>query len=85
MVGERIDRKNLVMSGAVLFIGSMILLAFAKGVPAAGTMYVLAVVGYFFFVFNMYSYTANSYPTRIRAVGVGATDGLGHIGSTASP
>ena len=84
-LGERIDRKYLVASGAVVFIISVALLYAGTNVATGAISYVLGLTGMSFFFLNLYSYTANSYPTRIRAAGVGATDGLGHIGSLLSP
>ena len=37
------------------------------------------------FVTNLYNYTASAYPTRVRAVGTGWTDGVGHGGAVAGP
>jgi MFS family permease len=36
-------------------------------------------------LFNLYNYTAASYPTRLRATGVGLTDGVGHLGAVFGP
>jgi len=41
--------------------------------------------GAYLWIFNMYTYTAVAYPTRIRSVGTGWTDGFGHVGSIVSP
>jgi putative MFS transporter len=84
-LGERVDRKFLVAAGAAVFIVSVALLYAGSDVAIGAISYILATAGLSFFFLNMYSYTANSYPTRIRAAGVGATDGLGHIGSLLSP
>ncbi|HEY1933412.1 MAG TPA: hypothetical protein VGG99_15475 [Acetobacteraceae bacterium] len=35
--------------------------------------------------FNLYNYTAASYPTRLRATGMGLTDGVGHLGAIFGP
>jgi hypothetical protein len=35
------------------------------------------------FLFNLYNYTAVSFPTRIRSVAFAWTDGLGHLGAWA--
>jgi putative MFS transporter len=84
-LGERVDRKYLIAAGAVLFTVSVALLYTGTGITSGALFYVLSVTGESFFFLNLYSYTANSYPTRIRAAGVGATDGLGHVGSVLSP
>src|SRR6516162_8270923 len=41
--------------------------------------------GGYLWLFNMYTYTAVAYPTGIRSVGTGWTDGFGHVGSMISP
>ncbi len=84
-VGDRIDRKFLVVIGAAIFGVSAIILWAGHGLALSAIFYIFTFVGPSFFFMNMYQYTAASYPTRIRAAGIGATDGLGHIGSVASP
>ena len=37
------------------------------------------------FTTNLYNYTVTAYPTRVRAVGTGWTDGVGHAGAVAGP
>jgi MFS family permease len=37
------------------------------------------------FIANLYNYTASAYPTRVRSVGTGGTDGVGHAGAVAGP
>ena len=37
------------------------------------------------FITNLYNYTASAYPTRVRSVGTGWTDGVGHAGAVAGP
>jgi MFS family permease len=85
LLGERVDRKFLLAAGAGLFTVSIVLLYFGTGVAAGAVFSSLAAAGEAFFFLNLYSYTANSYPTRIRSAGVGATDGLGHLGAILSP
>jgi len=46
---------------------------------------IFASAGIYLWLFNMYTYTAVAYPTRIRSVGTGWTDGFGHVGSIVSP
>jgi len=46
---------------------------------------ILVNAGGYLWLFNMYTYTAVAYPTGIRSVGTGWTDGFGHIGSMISP
>jgi MFS transporter, putative metabolite:H+ symporter len=39
----------------------------------------------FLWLFNMYNYTSAAYPTRLRSVGTGWTDGVGHLGTLLGP
>lgn len=88
-LNERFERRMLILTGALLgslglclvfvvsqYLHNVILLAVVNSfVPA----------GMYLWLSNMYTYTAVAYPTRIRAVGTGWTDGFGHLGSMASP
>ncbi len=85
LIGEAVERRTSIVAAAVLFCGAMFALYFTHGVVA---VYVLSAVAWgtmTVWLFNMYNYTASSYPTRLRATGVGLTDGLGHLGSIFGP
>ncbi|MFL5254915.1 MAG: MFS transporter [Rhodopila sp.] len=85
LIGEAVERRTSIVVSAVLFCGAMFVLYFNHGLVAA---YVLSAVAWgtmTVWLFNMYNYTASSYPTRLRATGVGLTDGLGHLGSVFGP
>ena len=85
LLGEAIERRLTVVVSAVLFSAAMCLLYFNHSILAA---YVLSAVTWgsmTVWLFNMYNYTAAAYPTRLRATGVGLTDGLGHLGSIFGP
>lgn len=88
-LNERFERKALILAGAVIASVGLALVFVATHI--LHSFLVLAVVnilppaGLYLWLFNMYTYTAVAYPTRIRAVGTGWTDGFGHLGSMASP
>ena len=85
LIGEAVERRTTIVAAAVVFCVSMTALFFNHTVLAA---YVLSAVSWgamTVWLFNMYNYTAASYPTRLRASGVGLTDGLGHLGSIFGP
>ncbi len=85
LIGEAVERRTSIVASAVLFCVAMFLLYFNHGVAA---VYVLSAIAWgtmTVWLFNMYNYTASSYPTRLRATGVGLTDGLGHLGSIFGP
>ena len=86
VLNERIERKTLVfVCGVFMCIGGAMIFAD----PHSFTVLVIAAAilsaGLFGFLCNMYNYTATAYPTRLRAVGVGWTDGVGHVGAIAGP
>ncbi len=85
LIGEAVERRTSIVASAILFCAAMSALYFNHGLLAA---YVLSAVAWGMmtvWLFNMYNYTASAYPTRLRATGVGLTDGLGHLGSIFGP
>ena len=43
--------------------------------------YSLTIVGVTLWLWSMYVYIPQNYPTRMRALGTGWTDGIGHLGA----
>jgi MFS family permease len=84
-VGERVERKTIIVAGCVIYLIGGILLVFVHGVSLPFTCAVIMQLGEYIFFMNLYSYTALSYPTRLRSAGTGWTDGIGHCGSALSP
>lgn len=81
LLGERVERKTVVLGAAIVNAAGLWALFLVHTVW-------MAFVGVFFgwgaesvFLFNLYNYTANAFPTRVRSVGTGWTDGIGHIGA----
>lgn len=85
LTGERFERRGLILMGGVL--GLLTAIVFYVWTSPAGLIVgaLLGNAGLNFWLFNMYSYTAAAYPTRLRSVGTGWTDGLGHVGSVFGP
>jgi MFS family permease len=84
--GELVERRDTILLGAVLFTVGWII-AF-KGIDNKWLLIIgffIAGIGTSLWLFNMYTYTANAYPTRLRAVGTGWTDGVGHLGAWLGP
>ena len=55
-----------------------------KGVHNSAAVYVgysLTLVGVTLWLWSMYVYIPQCYPTRMRALGTGWTDGVGHLGA----
>ena len=88
-LNERVERKTVILAGAVLASAGLALV-FATGavwhnLVALIIAAILVNAGGYLWLFNMYTYTAVAYPTGIRSVGTGWTDGFGHVGSIISP
>jgi putative MFS transporter len=81
LIGERIERKSAIIFGAVLFALSWVGLYNVHNTPAVVIFYTTAFIGEVLWLWNMYVYTANAFPTRMRGLGTGWSDGLGHIGA----
>jgi MFS family permease len=84
-VGERVERKDIIVAGCVIYLIGGIALVFVHGVTLPFICAVIMQLGEYIFFMNLYSYTALSYPTRLRSAGTGWTDGIGHCGSALSP
>jgi MFS family permease len=81
LIGERIERRSAIIFGAVLFALSWAALYNFHGTTATVIFYTTAFIGEVLWLWNMYVYTANAFPTRMRGLGTGWSDGLGHIGA----
>ena len=88
-LNERFERRYLILAGAVLASAGLCLVLGTGAVWHSALILtvagLLASAGIYLWLFNMYTYTAVAYPTRIRSVGTGWTDGFGHVGSIVSP
>jgi hypothetical protein len=80
-LGEKFERKSWVLWSGLVFtvISSLLLLTQSSG---ALILVALASPGFvYLWLFTMYNYTSAAYPTRLRSVGTGWTDGVGHRGA----
>jgi putative MFS transporter len=84
--GEKVERRDTILLGAVVFTVG-VAIAYKGGSHASLLClgFWIATVGTSLWLFNMYTYTANAFPTRVRAVGTGWTDGVGHLGAWLGP
>jgi putative MFS transporter len=81
---ERVERKFLVASGALIAAVGFALLA--SGAPGAAVYGVLVVgFGNFGAVSSGYTYTAEIFPTGARTSAMALGDGIGHLGGAATP
>jgi putative MFS transporter len=84
--GEKVERRDTIVLGAVLFtVGVAIAYKGASTTPLLVGGFLVAAIGTSLWLFNMYTYTANAFPTRLRSVGTGWTDGVGHLGAWLGP
>ena len=86
LLGERYERKYIITIAGTLFAaGILLLLAFDSSKVAVSILLLLMGTFGTLWLFNMYNYTAAAYPTRLRSVGTGWTDGVGHVGTFLGP
>jgi MFS family permease len=80
-IGERVERKNVLVVTAVIFTIGWIIQYFLPTTEGFIVGHTLSRIGTALFLFNLYNYTAVAFPTRIRSVAFAWTDGLGHLGA----
>ncbi|HET9017338.1 MAG TPA: MFS transporter [Thermomicrobiaceae bacterium] len=80
-LGERFERRDVILIVGAMFAVGWGIIYFFPSKPVMALFYTFAGIGGSLWLFNMYNYTAMSFPTRFRAVAFGWTDGLGHIGA----
>jgi putative MFS transporter len=86
VLSERVERKTLVFwSGVLMCVGGAILYFEPLSYSALVIASIILNAGAVGFIANMYNYTATAFPTRLRTLGVGWTDGIGHAGAVAGP
>jgi MFS family permease len=84
--GEIVERRDTILFGAVLFtVGVAIAYNWASTTWLLVAGFSIGAIGTSLWLFNMYTYTANAFPTRLRSVGTGWTDGIGHLGAWLGP
>jgi putative MFS transporter len=81
--GERIERRVTALLGALAFVfgWAIIYLTDTSSGPALTILYLISASGAVVWIVNMYGYTANAFPTRLRGTGTGWADGVGHLGA----
>jgi MFS family permease len=80
-MGERYERKSWALwSGTAFAAVVCLVLAYTGNAFLIGVTIVTHGLASFW-LFTMYNYTSAAYPTRLRSVGTGWTDGIGHLGA----
>lgn len=81
LFGQRIERKYTQLAGAIMFAGGWWGVYATHNTPALVTFFVVSTVGITLWQFSMWVYIPGNYPTRMRSLGTGWTDGVGHLGA----
>ena len=81
LFGERFERRWVQLFGAILFAGGWWGVYEVHNTTALVTFFLIAGAGGILWLWSMYVYIPNNYPTRMRSLGTGWTDGVGHLGA----
>ena len=81
LVGDRVERKWTQLVGAIVFAGSWYGLYNVHNTPGVVVLFMGVNVGLVLWLWSMYVYIPANFPTRMRGLGTGWTDGLGHMGA----
>jgi MFS family permease len=80
-IGDRFERKWVQLAGAILFAGGWWGVYEIHNTPGMVTMYLVVGAGTILWLWSMYVYIPANYPTRMRSLGTGWTDGIAHMGA----
>ena len=81
LLGERVEPKYTQLVGAIMFAGGWWGVYATHTTPALVTFFIVATVGTTLWQFSMWAYIPGNYPTRMRSLGTGWTEGVGHVGA----
>ena len=84
-MGEAVERRSTILVASMLNFAALWVFFFIHSVAASFILLTLSWGAAMVVLFNLYNYTAASYPTRLRATGMGSTDGIGHAGAVFGP
>lgn len=82
-LGDRFERRDVILAVSTIFLVAWLVIYLIPSKPVIAVFYTIGGIGASLWLFNMYNYTAIAFPTRIRSVAFGWTDGLGHLGAWA--
>ena len=81
-IGDRLERRWTQLIGAVCFaVGYFVMYKDVHSSAGVYIGYILVTIGVVLWLWSMYVYIPQCYPTRMRALGTGWTDGVGHLGA----
>jgi MFS family permease len=81
LVGDRVERKYTQLGGAIIFAGAWYGIYNVHATPAVVVLFMAQEIGLVLWLWSMYTYIPANYPTRMRGLGTGWTDGIGHLGA----
>ena len=81
LLSNRIERKYVQLAGAILFAISWYVLYLVHSTPAVYVFFIGQNIGLYLWLWSMYLIIPPNYPTRMRSLGTGWTDGVGHMGA----
>jgi putative MFS transporter len=81
LLGDRIERRYAQLIGAILFALAWFGIYNVHNTPALVVLFIAQETGVVLWLWSMYVYIPNNFPTRMRSLGTGWTDGVGHLGA----
>jgi MFS family permease len=81
LLGDRLERKWTQLFGAIVFAGSWYGIYNVHNTPSVVVLYMVQEIGVVLWLWSMYVYIPANFPTRMRGLGTGWTDGIGHLGA----
>jgi putative MFS transporter len=82
-LGEGVERRDTLFALGIVFAMAWTIAYFYPSPMMLAVCVIIGRICTTLFLFNLYNYTAVSFPTRIRSVAFAWTDGLGHLGAWA--
>jgi len=82
---ERVERRTLIIIGALIFTLAVLLVISGWGEWAATAGAIIANCGISLVATPAYTYTAEVFPTRVRGTAAAICDGVGHMGGAVAP
>ncbi|HEY3687852.1 MAG TPA: MFS transporter [Streptosporangiaceae bacterium] len=83
--GERVERKKFLMTVGIAWAALFCLLLVFHGKPAQIIIILVALPLGTLWLFNMYNYTSQAFPTRFRSAGYSWSNGIGHTAAVWGP
>ncbi|SLK10604.1 MFS transporter [Arthrobacter sp. P2b] len=82
---ERFERRNIVITGVMIFALSVLLMVLGWGEWTATVGSLGTTLGIAIMVTPAYTYTAEVFPTSVRGTAASICDGIGHLGGAVAP